>query len=46
MEATPEELWLAHMKRESRKNIRAMLFWFGVSAIGAIGMAIVFLCGH
>jgi hypothetical protein len=47
MEAmTPEELWQAHMKRESRKTTRELILWLGVTALGAIGMAAAFYFGH
>jgi hypothetical protein len=41
-----EEQWLAMNRRDMRKSTLAAIGWFAVSALGAIGMAAVFLCGH
>jgi hypothetical protein len=40
------EEWLAMNNRAMRKSTREATFWFGVSALGAVAMALVFYFGH
>ena len=38
--------WLAHNRREMRKDILSAVFWFSVSGLSGVAMALVFLFGR